>query len=67
MRTSADPWTPDKHAKCSKRSFDGQIRKWRRQLHAYDPIPGMHTTSEHDPHECDDWDSRVHGVDKRMK
>lgn len=33
-----DPRTPDKHTNCSKRSFDGQLRKWRRQLHAYDPI-----------------------------
>lgn len=33
-----DPRTPDKHVNCSKRSFDGQLRKWRRQLHAYDPI-----------------------------
>lgn len=33
-----DPHTPDKYANCSKRSFDGQLRKWRRQLHAYDPI-----------------------------
>jgi len=31
--------TPDKHQKCSKRSWDGQVRKWRRQLHVYDP-PG---------------------------
>jgi Histone RNA hairpin-binding protein RNA-binding domain len=26
--------TPDKYQICSKRSFDGQISKWRRQLHS---------------------------------
>jgi len=37
-RTKAEPWTPDKTQKCSKRSWDGQIRKWRRQLHKFDPL-----------------------------
>jgi len=36
-RTKQDPWTPDKYSTCSKRSWDGQIRKWRRLLHEYDP------------------------------
>jgi len=36
-RTREEPQTPDKHQKCSKRSWDGQIRKWRRLLHKYDP------------------------------
>jgi len=31
------PRTPDVARKCSKRSFDGTIRKWRRMLHKYDP------------------------------
>jgi len=44
-RMKADPKTPDKNQKCSKRSWDGQVRKWRRQLHFYDP-PG--TTMEDD-------------------
>ena len=30
-----DPMTPDIHAPCSKRAFDGQVRKWRRMLHAW--------------------------------
>ena len=30
------PSTPKKHRDCSKRSFDGQIRLWRRALHAWD-------------------------------
>jgi hypothetical protein len=35
-----DPMTPDIHAACSKRAFDGQVRKWRRMLHAWDPEEG---------------------------
>jgi len=34
---SQHPRTPDPYQVCSKRSYDGQIRKWRRLLHAYDP------------------------------
>ena len=36
QRKFDDPWTPDKTAPCSKRAFDGRIRKWRRELHKYD-------------------------------
>jgi len=36
-RSRGDPQTPNKHQVCSKRSWDGQIRKWRRMLHKYDP------------------------------
>ncbi|KDD75517.1 hypothetical protein H632_c642p1 [Helicosporidium sp. ATCC 50920] len=36
-RRGTHPSTPDAHQSCSKRSFDGQIRKWRRQLHDWDP------------------------------
>eukprot|EP01111_Echinosteliopsis_oligospora_P011099 TRINITY_DN3575_c0_g1_i1.p1 TRINITY_DN3575_c0_g1~~TRINITY_DN3575_c0_g1_i1.p1 ORF type:complete len:200 (+),score=59.25 TRINITY_DN3575_c0_g1_i1:45-644(+) len=36
-RKRGDPMTPDKTRVCSKRSWDGVIRKWRRQLHAFDP------------------------------
>jgi len=32
-----DPITPDVRQVCSKRAFDGQVKKWRRMLHAYDP------------------------------
>ena len=31
------PRTPDAKQVCSKRSFDGQVKKWRRLLHAWDP------------------------------
>jgi hypothetical protein len=32
------PRTPDKNQQCSKRSWDGQVRKWRRALHQWDPV-----------------------------
>ena len=31
------PRTPDVKQVCSKRSFHGQVKKWRRLLHAWDP------------------------------
>lgn len=37
LRSKDQPVTPDKNQKCSKRSWDGQVRKWRRLLHAWDP------------------------------
>lgn len=36
-RKREDPKTPNKYQVCSKRSWDGQVRKWRRMLHFYDP------------------------------
>lgn len=39
-RTKSHPRTPDIRQVCSKRSWDGQIRKWRRLLHEYDPPKG---------------------------
>jgi hypothetical protein len=39
QRKRGDPKTPNKYQVCSKRSWDGQVRKWRRMLHKYDP-PG---------------------------
>ena len=35
---SQHPDTPDVKQICSKRSFDGQVKKWRRQLHFWDPV-----------------------------
>eukprot|EP01103_Thecamoeba_quadrilineata_P013283 TRINITY_DN3642_c0_g1_i1.p1 TRINITY_DN3642_c0_g1~~TRINITY_DN3642_c0_g1_i1.p1 ORF type:complete len:460 (+),score=120.83 TRINITY_DN3642_c0_g1_i1:82-1461(+) len=36
-RKRYDPQTPNKFQVCSKRSWDGQIKKWRRLVHQYDP------------------------------
>ena len=35
-RTRQHPRTPDVHKKMSKRAWEGLIRKWRRDLHAWD-------------------------------
>jgi len=44
-RKRDNPKTPNKFQSCSKRSWDGQIRKWRRSLHLYDP-PGTASPSD---------------------
>jgi hypothetical protein len=36
-RKSGHPLTPKISQKCSKRCWDGQVRKWRRDLHEWDP------------------------------
>jgi len=36
-RTHGFMRSPDIHQVCSKRSWDGQVKKWRRFLHLYDP------------------------------
>jgi hypothetical protein len=36
-RKPEDPRTPDKFRQMSKRTWDIQVRRWRRQLHQYDP------------------------------
>jgi histone RNA hairpin-binding protein len=38
QRTKSDPQTPDVRAKYSKRQWDGIMKKWRRQLHQWDPV-----------------------------
>lgn len=35
LRYESHPVTPNKTQGCSKRSWDGQVRKWRRLLHAF--------------------------------
>eukprot|EP00668_Euglena_longa_P016387 GGOE01020638.1.p1 GENE.GGOE01020638.1~~GGOE01020638.1.p1 ORF type:complete len:338 (+),score=16.40 GGOE01020638.1:89-1102(+) len=37
-RGKREPHTPVITQKCSKRSWDGQVRKWRKQLHKYDEL-----------------------------
>jgi len=36
-RRQEHPRTPRKEQVCSKRSWDGQVKKWRRELHKWDP------------------------------
>lgn len=36
-RRFVHPQTPDIKQVCSKRSWDGQVRKWRTRLHDFDP------------------------------
>ncbi|GLJ49170.1 hypothetical protein SUGI_1037500 [Cryptomeria japonica] len=48
QRKKNDPWTPDVKQICSKRSWDGQVKKWRRLLHHYDPPNHNHTPQNHD-------------------
>lgn len=38
-RRKEHPRTPRKEQVCSKRSWDGQVKKWRRELHKWDPAP----------------------------
>lgn len=38
QRYGKHPVTPNIHPKCSKRAFDGIVRKWRNLLHAYDYV-----------------------------
>lgn len=39
QRQSYHPKTPNKFRKCSRRMFDGAVKKWRKLLHAYDEDP----------------------------
>eukprot|EP00992_Anisonema_acinus_P008045 TRINITY_DN4116_c0_g1_i1.p1 TRINITY_DN4116_c0_g1~~TRINITY_DN4116_c0_g1_i1.p1 ORF type:complete len:304 (+),score=35.41 TRINITY_DN4116_c0_g1_i1:83-994(+) len=45
LRGYNEPQTPNVYQKCSKRSWDGQLRKWRMQLHYYDPEETTQQTS----------------------
>jgi hypothetical protein len=39
QRQSFHPKTPNKYRKCSRRKFDGQIKKWRKLLHVFGEDP----------------------------
>jgi hypothetical protein len=44
-REASHPVTPDISRKCSKRAFDGVVKKWRRQLHQFWDPPGTATSA----------------------
>lgn len=46
-RKHSDPVTPNKYQYCSSRSWQEQIRRWRRRLHQYDP-PLTNSTNPED-------------------
>lgn len=37
-RSATQPRTPNINLQCSKRCWDGLVARWRRQLHAFDPV-----------------------------
>lgn len=47
------PITPRKTQQCSKRSWDGQVRKWRRGLHQWDPQQIVESLENHEMTSCD--------------
>lgn len=52
-RTRDHPRTPNKYGKYSRRTFDGLIKVWRKQLHYYDPEPAAGTTGGADDDDDD--------------
>eukprot|EP00992_Anisonema_acinus_P003437 TRINITY_DN13045_c0_g1_i1.p1 TRINITY_DN13045_c0_g1~~TRINITY_DN13045_c0_g1_i1.p1 ORF type:complete len:263 (+),score=9.43 TRINITY_DN13045_c0_g1_i1:60-848(+) len=46
LRRQALPVKPSLLQKCSKRSWDGQVRKWRRGLHMFDLNRGEHVVEQ---------------------
>ncbi|KAF2069302.1 hypothetical protein CYY_009383 [Polysphondylium violaceum] len=55
-RAKEHPKTPDRNQKCSRRSWLGQIKKWRRELHKYDPNGGKDDENFSDQDDDDDDD-----------
>jgi histone RNA hairpin-binding protein len=52
-RQKTHPATPNKYTLCSTRSWQGQIRVWRKQLHNFDPAPQQQQFSVADAGLCD--------------
>lgn len=46
-RRQTHPMTPPKHLKCSRRTWDGSVRVWRKKLHAWD-LPQDNSSLEQD-------------------
>lgn len=46
-RRPTHPVTPPKHLKCSRRTWDGSVRVWRKKLHAWD-LPQDNSSLEQD-------------------
>eukprot|EP01009_Symbiontida_sp_KSa7_P000835 NODE_1189_length_651_cov_562.493355_g932_i0.p1 GENE.NODE_1189_length_651_cov_562.493355_g932_i0~~NODE_1189_length_651_cov_562.493355_g932_i0.p1 ORF type:complete len:174 (-),score=30.59 NODE_1189_length_651_cov_562.493355_g932_i0:102-623(-) len=44
-----DPREPNKYQKCSKRSWDAQIRKWRNHLHWFDKLGSKEAQEDDNP------------------
>ncbi|XP_012266198.2 histone RNA hairpin-binding protein [Athalia rosae] len=44
-RTKEHPTTPPKDVKYSRRGWDGMVRLWRKQLHAWDPVDESSTSA----------------------
>ncbi|XP_011205246.2 histone RNA hairpin-binding protein isoform X2 [Bactrocera dorsalis] len=53
QRTRSHPRTPNKYGKYSRRTFDGLIKVWRKQLHYYDPEPAAGTAGGADDDDDD--------------
>lgn len=48
-RKKFDPKTPNKRQPCSRRFWDNQVRRWRRDLHRFDPPSAGGVSDGHSP------------------